>query len=114
MYSDGIEKSLDDIAEQFFMSRERVRQLTDSDGLAIKKISPKELIEESDFSDIFFLSEDDESVDNMIREQNLSLSPKQLLILISSANVSAQKVFQKKGNIISLIGTYIIRLTLNV
>ncbi len=98
MYSDGIEKSLDDIAEQFFMSRERVRQLTDSDGLAIKKISPKELIEESDFSDIFFLSEDDESVDNMIREQNLSLSPKQLLILIDILSKRlGSKSFSKEG-----------------
>ena len=82
MYNDGVEKSLDDIAEQFFLSRERVRQLTDSNGLAIKNVSPKELVDESDFSDIYFLSEDDESVDNMIREQNLSLAPKQLLILI--------------------------------
>lgn len=82
LYSDGIEKNLDDIAEQFSLSRERVRQLTDSDGLAIKKISPPELVEELDFSHINFLSEDDEYVGNMIREQNLSLSPKQLLILI--------------------------------
>lgn len=98
MYSDNVEMSLDDIAEQFSLSRERVRQLTDADGLAIKNISPKDLIEDSDFSDIYFVSEEDEFVDNLIREQNLLLSPKQLLNLIDILSKRlGSKRFSKEG-----------------
>lgn len=82
LYADGISKPLDEIAEMFELSRERVRQLTDANGVALKSISPKGLVDENDFKDIQFFSENDSYISEIIRTQNLPISNKQLVILI--------------------------------
>lgn len=82
LYADAETKSLDELAEMFKLTRERVRQLTDADGKALKKVSPEGLVCESDFSDIMFMSENDEKVSTIINDQNLNISTKQLIILI--------------------------------
>lgn len=82
LYADGEKKSLDDLAEMYNLTRERVRQLTDADGNALKKVSPEGLVNESDFADIMFMSENDEKVITIINDQNLNISAKQLIILI--------------------------------
>lgn len=82
LYADGETKSLDELAEMYNLTRERVRQLTDADGKALKRVSPVGLVNESDYSDIMFISENDEKLSTMINDQNLNISPKQLIILI--------------------------------
>lgn len=82
LYADRETKSLDEIGNISQVNRERVRQLTDADGKAIKNISPKELIDEDDFSEIEFLSEQEPAIIDLVSEQNLTITPKQMIVLI--------------------------------
>lgn len=81
LYADRETKTLDEIGDIFHVHRERVRQLTDADGTAIKNISPKELLDD-DFSEIEFVSEQEPAIIDLISEQNLTLTPKQMVVLI--------------------------------
>lgn len=82
LYADRETKNLDEIGEMFQVHRERVRQLTDADGKAIKNISPKELLKDDDFSEIEFVSEQEPKIIDLISEQNLTITPKQMVVLI--------------------------------
>lgn len=82
LYADRETKNLEEIGEMFQVHRERVRQLTDADGKAIKNISPKELLKDDDFSEIEFVSEQEPKIIDLICEQNLTITPKQMVVLI--------------------------------
>ncbi len=82
LYPDGSTKSIQELAEIYNISKERVRQVADVDSDASKRVAPEGLISEADFSGIQFLSEDDPALMEMISSQNLNISPKQLIILI--------------------------------
>lgn len=86
LYMGGQCKSLDEIAIMFQLTRERVRQLTDGDGIAIKNISPKELVIPKDIEWIQFLSEDDTLIESLLKENNLAITRKQLITLIDIAS----------------------------
>lgn len=99
LYPNGSTKSFEEMAEIYNISKERVRQVTDIDGDALKRVAPEGLISEDDFSEIQFLTEDDPALLEMIASQNLNISPKQLIILIaiSSKNLCPTS-FVKNGN----------------
>lgn len=82
LYRDQQMKSLQEIASDFDLTRERVRQLTDADGRAISRVIPQYIVFEDDFSDIDFLCEDDEIVAEIIQRENLPITAAQLIRLI--------------------------------
>lgn len=84
LYNDGIEKSLDEIAKIFEISRERVRQLSCVDLKFMNTLVSKELLNYSIFNDFKFLNENDNYIKNLIKDQNLNLSNRQVIGLVST------------------------------
>lgn len=82
LYSNESVRTLEELAEIYSVTRERVRQLTDADGYALKNISPKGIVDENNYADIDFISEEDNFITDIIRNQNLSITPRQTVILI--------------------------------
>lgn len=99
LYTDSTAKSLEEIASIYDLTRERIRQLTDSDGSAIYSLIPDDIVR-SCLEGILYLSEEDDYIKETIYKQNLKIQPNQLIMLLDliSPNLISYR-FVKGGRI---------------